>query len=444
MEQRWGFMLPWCKVLHKKIKFKPVERDWDVWADQKYRLEVSLPMRCHFTEDSDGEEFELDMEWSGEDYFQDTFCQVREALALLAAVAHVDQLAWKYLLSEHCGVNLGKAGSAKLGRDIRAEYFLVLDQDEDVRTAFEEEHQGLDLVLFCGTDHQIRPVEGYLETLAEIAALDTKLKYHKPGVEVLIPVQSLYPCHALSSDEGPKILKNILRAEQTIHEMRKSFETLEVPHGELRCTFVLKPLVADLEDVMTWMEMATKVGKLMTRGLCFSEVSLRAERLVRHFGSELESRKVFGQLMTHLFGSTRRSRELTYSGHFGCDAEQHQLDLLLLDCEPTLLSVDLHAMGSAMVVNKTTKNLAMHLMFPLQLEGDFSFDDEITTREWWQWIAYAFFSKRARECSSLKSLALVNLRTMCFEDMEEAFSAILNSEHPEEEVSVSSRQVGGA
>ncbi|EGZ17064.1 hypothetical protein PHYSODRAFT_300253 [Phytophthora sojae] len=299
MEQRWSFILPWCKVLHKKIKLKPLERDWDVWA--------KVPAG-----DSDGEEFELDMEWSGEDYFQDKFCQVREALALLAAVAHVDQLAWKYLLKEHCGVRLGKEGSAKLHveRDLPAEYYLVLDHEQDERTAYEEDHLGLNLVQFCGTDHHEMPVDGYLETLAQIAAFDTKLKSYNPGVEIRIPVQCVY-------DGGPHYLKNILRAEKTIHDMWKSVEPREVRSEQLRCMFVLKPLVADLEDVMTWPAMVTKMGKMMTRNLCFSEVSLCAERHLRDFGSELESRKVFGQLMAHLFGSTRRSREVTYPDRFG-------------------------------------------------------------------------------------------------------------------------------
>jgi hypothetical protein len=81
MEQRWGFLRPWTSVLRGKIKYKALNRDWDVWGDT-HRLEVRLSMRCHFSEDSDGEEFELDWEWSAEEYFQTNFQQAREALAL--------------------------------------------------------------------------------------------------------------------------------------------------------------------------------------------------------------------------------------------------------------------------------------------------------------------------------------------------------------------------
>ncbi|ETL92621.1 hypothetical protein L917_09113, partial [Phytophthora nicotianae] len=87
IEQRWGFMQPWCRVLHQKIKYKAEKREWDVWCEQKHRLEVKLPMRCQFTEDSDGEEIDFghdfDLSWSGEECFQDKFIKTREALAFL-------------------------------------------------------------------------------------------------------------------------------------------------------------------------------------------------------------------------------------------------------------------------------------------------------------------------------------------------------------------------
>ncbi|KAF4031276.1 hypothetical protein GN244_ATG16920 [Phytophthora infestans] len=38
------------------------------------------------------------------------FLKVREALALPAAVAHVDQAGWRYLLAEHCDMDLGAEG----------------------------------------------------------------------------------------------------------------------------------------------------------------------------------------------------------------------------------------------------------------------------------------------------------------------------------------------
>jgi hypothetical protein len=99
-------------VLRNKIKFKVLIRDWDVWGET-HRLEVTLPVRRDFRE-----EFELG---GREEYFQTRFQEV--------AVAHVDQKAWKYLLVQHCGVYLGKEGSATFERHIPVEFFLVVQHD---------------------------------------------------------------------------------------------------------------------------------------------------------------------------------------------------------------------------------------------------------------------------------------------------------------------------
>jgi hypothetical protein len=73
------------------------------------RLEVFLPTR--------GETWQLQGEnplLSSNEEVLACFVKVREALALLAAVAHVDQEGWRYLLKTHCGVLLGKAAKKSL------------------------------------------------------------------------------------------------------------------------------------------------------------------------------------------------------------------------------------------------------------------------------------------------------------------------------------------
>ncbi|OWZ18508.1 hypothetical protein PHMEG_0007383, partial [Phytophthora megakarya] len=186
LDRRWGFLLPWCEAVKRLITYKRVERDWDVWDERRFFLEVKLPMRCALTEDEDGNEFEFDMEWSGEDTFKAKFRHVREALALLAAVAHVDQKAWKYLLTRHCGVVLGREGDAKFEQDVAADYFLILDQDEDWRTN-DEDHMGLDLALFCGVEHRTHPSKEYEDALTKIATLDRTLNPTDAGVDIMIP-----------------------------------------------------------------------------------------------------------------------------------------------------------------------------------------------------------------------------------------------------------------
>lgn len=64
MGRRWGLLLPWYEAVKTLIKYKHMERDWATWAtwaDQKYFLEVKLPMRCGMTEDENGDEYEYGM-----------------------------------------------------------------------------------------------------------------------------------------------------------------------------------------------------------------------------------------------------------------------------------------------------------------------------------------------------------------------------------------------
>ncbi|ETI46122.1 hypothetical protein F441_23079 [Phytophthora nicotianae CJ01A1] len=239
-------------------------------------------MRCQFTEDSDGEEIDFghdfDLSWSGDECFQDKFIKTREALA--------------FLVFGCCG----SCGSKDLEISTCGTLWREIGQGDQDGHSFTKDHEGLDLVVFCGTDPRTRPTSAYLETLTQIASLDTALESDKPGVDIVIPSLSLYPCHVMSSDGGPNILKNVLKSEKMIHELWKSDKHKEVPAGQLRCTFVLNPLVADLEEITTWPEMATKVGKLITKSLCFSEIEMRVHRDPTYVGDERTSRLLFGEL----------------------------------------------------------------------------------------------------------------------------------------------------
>lgn len=97
-------------------------------------------------------------------------------------MADVDQSAWKYRLVKYCRVKLGGEGDSKFERDIPADFYLVLDQDEDWRTNHED-HMGFDLVLFCGVYHRTNPSKEYVNTLAKIAALGSMVRPNEPGVE---------------------------------------------------------------------------------------------------------------------------------------------------------------------------------------------------------------------------------------------------------------------
>ncbi|KAE9311333.1 hypothetical protein PF008_g20232 [Phytophthora fragariae] len=80
-------------------------------------------------------------------------------------------------------------------------------------------------------------------------------------------------------------------------------------------------------------------------------------------------------------------------------------------------------------MNQKTSKLSIKL----KLKSKFAPINPLKTRRWWNWIAYAFFSRRARACTSLKSPALMRIGSMSIEDME-GFAAVVNSDHPEEEL----------
>jgi hypothetical protein len=78
---------------------------------------VELPKRYELSNrrlsESDEVEFRREMQ------------QVREALALLAAVAQVDREAWKFLLREKCHVKIGKPGEEKYEKDAPVKFLQI-------------------------------------------------------------------------------------------------------------------------------------------------------------------------------------------------------------------------------------------------------------------------------------------------------------------------------
>ncbi|KAE8977037.1 hypothetical protein PR003_g26506 [Phytophthora rubi] len=125
MEQRWGFLVPWTEVLRTRIKYRWPEAEEGVWAFQRRFLEVYPPARF---EESNREG---DLSEEAEKDFQVTSQKFREALALLAAVAYVDQSAWRYLLEHQCGVDLGVEGEEIFEEEIAVLFQLYMIKGGD-------------------------------------------------------------------------------------------------------------------------------------------------------------------------------------------------------------------------------------------------------------------------------------------------------------------------
>ncbi|KAE8898597.1 hypothetical protein PF003_g17416 [Phytophthora fragariae] len=83
-DQRWVFMTPWCVALESRLHLLVEACESDGWSGFAHLLKLNLPARTN-----------------GED-----FRKIREALALLGAVAHADEAAFLYLLEHYCGVTM--------------------------------------------------------------------------------------------------------------------------------------------------------------------------------------------------------------------------------------------------------------------------------------------------------------------------------------------------
>lgn len=129
-----------------------------------------------------------------------------------------------------------------------------------------------------------------------------------------------------------------------------------------------------------------------------------------------------------IFDSERRTRELTYTSYYPDttvdESSPLQFGAIDLNCDT---GSDFAAMCSALVSNQTTKKISMYMQV--------NPDEHAESPQKWKWVAYAFFSKRARESSALETLALTSIDSLSMADVE-AFASIVASDHPEEDLLV--------
>lgn len=105
MEGQWGFLAPWCQVLQGEVNYMGSECSASPFMERS--LCVWLPERDHLEGVTRGVDIS---DADHEDLFRKQFQKTREAMALLAAVAHVDYGAWRFLLEKFCGVDFGLKG----------------------------------------------------------------------------------------------------------------------------------------------------------------------------------------------------------------------------------------------------------------------------------------------------------------------------------------------
>ncbi|KAG6623676.1 uncharacterized protein IUM83_01982 [Phytophthora cinnamomi] len=102
---------------------------------------------------------------------------IRETLALLAAVEHIDHVAWRFLLEEHCEVPLDEEGFEIFEDKIAVRFELIQDSrvERDLMTAQNlNRHKVIAyqaLNIFCGLSQRERVSQAYVTYLSRIAAM---------------------------------------------------------------------------------------------------------------------------------------------------------------------------------------------------------------------------------------------------------------------------------
>ncbi|KAE8902633.1 hypothetical protein PF003_g13628 [Phytophthora fragariae] len=411
MEQRWGFLSKWWPALQGRILYKKIERLDDAWAEHKFQLQVELPKRYESSSYRQG--FALNEDDEAE--FRLRMQRVREALALLAAVAHVDPKGWKHLLREKCRVKMGKKGEEKYEKEVPVEFVLKFDLNENKKTKGDES-LGLDLLLFFDTSHHTEPSRDYVRALAKIAKMDESLKPpRQPGVDSEVPVRVHY-----SQDTKNAALKlnNISKAEKVILERWSSLEQEPVTAKTLRCTFVLQPMIALCDNGGCDAKMVKTMQTLLADNVWFSQLDLYPDR-----ADDAAGMKMLALLMTRVFKGASSSgtvRNPTYhieTGGSGGELQLRQLQTLNLQCEVEMGAWEFGSVLSAVALNESTKNLWIRF-----------YSNEKISLNKWMWLAYGVFSKRA---CGVESLTITEIDSMSVADID-ALSSVLLSGHPEE------------
>lgn len=281
MKQRWGFLSPWCASLKRCIGYCLPENNDELWDVQRRRLEMGLPSR--------------------QERSRDKLHVMREAIALLAAVEHVDHDAWRYLLSKHCGVKLGKKGGEPYEEQIPVGLVLYVDlqapDDQDIDPLCD------DLLEFCGTRQCTEASRAFLDALGKIAALGGLNEAAR--VEIEVPIRVCFTARpSLESTGSVEPLERIVRAERLIGEEwrndKQSRSVSDIPACPLRVTVVLEPLIADFSDFKISPAMAQTLERLVVDNVWFSRLRIWLNIKKLHRVDGLTATKVFGQLVASL------------------------------------------------------------------------------------------------------------------------------------------------
>ncbi|KAL3659615.1 hypothetical protein V7S43_015291 [Phytophthora oleae] len=396
LEETWGFMVPWCRALRHKLEYIPVQQ-----LHHRRYPQVLVPLR--------GVIEEVFNFYDGSDTFQ----LVHEGLTLLAAVAHVDYKAWRYLLEKHCAVPLGQEGDELYEDEIPVHFLLILDRNAARRgwnkpiTSFSPEEART-----IEEDYATRP---YTEDILEFFRQDS---HSGAYAEILVRISALLqdntrsviqiPVQVLFSEGFADIraLKEIVKAETLLEEEKQRRRGLLARTESLRCSFVFEPTLVDWTRRAIDPDLCETLGAIVQGNVFLSLLDLLA--YIDGLGDE-----EFGHLMRLLLNSDWHSSFCS----------PYRFGTVKLSCLEWLPNRGPEMVLSALATTRATCSLEFTLI-PV--------DDECeVTGMWWKWIAYAFFSKWARAGSAVENLKLTWINKMLPSDME-LFAAVVVAKNPEE------------
>ncbi|KAG7386951.1 hypothetical protein PHYPSEUDO_014935 [Phytophthora pseudosyringae] len=423
-DSNWDFLLPWCHQVSHRLRY--AKGALEDAPGQRYRgIEVELP---RFELYRDADEQQRDSKPPCQD--------LREALALLAAVAHVDNAAWKKLLVENGKLNVGNQEEMFEGDFMPRFQLTRLDCGLDGSGELLE-----GVSAFCGTEQYSVQSAEYQRALTRIAAMKGgRSCTGSTEIEIPITVQ-LGPWLAPSSQE---MLVYLRKLQATVRTARTQWHQY-VDRGQTRLSavFVLESIMIDLRDASISTELAQLVESLAHDGITVSGLALRLELgyQLSANGSLEEARKTVGKLMFGLFGGAKKAAALDWSGldfeiasmtgplaaEYG-HINQLGLSSVHFDCE-TMQNWVFERMCSAVALNQT----ARHLSLGLELnDGDSDGEDWALWCWRWQWVIFACFSEKARLQSRLEKLTLRN--AVITAEAVEAMAAVSASHEPEEDL----------
>ncbi|EGZ08208.1 hypothetical protein PHYSODRAFT_306230 [Phytophthora sojae] len=388
IEQRWGFLATWCDALKSRVTYTGPERGRSLGTSS-----VTLPMR------EEGQDADDEVRFLHE------FQKTREAKALLAAAAHMDYDAWRYLLEKNCGVHLGVEGEPLYEEKIPVRYTVMLDHDAQTSILRDFHDLGAheyDLLFFFGPHQRLHPSAKYRETLQQIAALEQNLHRREAGFDFEVPVRVEFAPPEPS--DGVNELVDAGIAEQTLKEQWERFlrsgEDEAAVLGEWRCTFVLERMIGKLGVIDLCEDMGPTIKVLLQQNAWLSLLSVSLNVGV------MPSVGSYGRLLSSVFSSTRRPPEIANTSYHPAFSDRPPLQLGEIDflCASTLRVHDIGAMCSAVAQTQMTRKLTLRLCMDIR--------EQERNRKCWKWLAYALFSKRAQALSSVESLAFAGIRSM--------------------------------